>query len=59
MLRDIPYLLLGRVVGAEEITLHILFPHLACPEGQFKSITKEQLTHWLDEIFYPAVYRLF
>lgn len=29
MLRDVPHFLLGRVVGAHDITVHILFPHLS------------------------------
>ena len=28
LLRDVPHFLLGRVVGAHDVTVHVLFPHL-------------------------------
>jgi hypothetical protein len=56
MLRDIPHFLLGRMEGAHDITLHILFPHLATAQDKFVALTKEQLSRWLDQIFHPAVY---
>jgi hypothetical protein len=56
MLKDVPHFLLGRVVGAHDITVHVLFPHLASADTQFVSLTKEQLTRWLDRVFHPAVY---
>ena len=56
MLRDIPHFLFGRVVGAHDITVHILFPYLSSTEAKFVSLSKDQLSRWLDQIFYPAVY---
>ena len=58
-LRDIPYFLLGRLIGAPEVTIHILFPHLTPQrvDGKFVALTNEQLTRWLDQIFHPAIYR--
>lgn len=56
MLKDVPHFLLGRIVGAHDITVHVLFPHLASADTQFVSLTKEQLTRWLDQVFHPAVY---
>ncbi len=57
MLRDVPHFLLGRVANAHDITIHILFPHLPPPRDKFVSLTHDQLSRWLDHIFYPAVYR--
>jgi len=55
-LKDIPHLL-GQVEGAHDITVHILFPHLVVGRRPFVSLTQEQMTRWLDQIFLPAVYR--
>jgi hypothetical protein len=49
--------LLGRVVGAHDITVHVLFLHLVSAQDKFASLTKDQLSRWLDRIFHPAVYR--
>jgi hypothetical protein len=57
MLKDIPHFLLGRVVGAHDITMHILFPHMASRDSKFTALTNDQLSRWLDQIFYPAVHR--
>lgn len=57
MLNDIAHFLLGRVVGAHDITMHILFPHMASRDSKFTALTNEQLSRWLDQIFYPAVHR--
>jgi hypothetical protein len=57
MLKDVPHFLLGRVVGALDITVHILFPHLSVVGGKFTALTKEQLSRWLDGIFNPAVHK--
>ena len=57
ILRDVPHFLLGRVVGAHDITVHILFPHLTPVSEKFVSLTKEQHSRWLDQIFHPAIYR--
>jgi hypothetical protein len=57
MLKDVPHFLLGRVVGATNITVHILFSHLPVAQEKFVSLTKEQISRWVNEIFNPAVYR--
>lgn len=44
LLRDVPHFLLGRVEGAHNITLHILFPHLETRGEKFQSLTHEQFT---------------
>ena len=48
MLRDVPYFLLGRVEGAYDITVYVLFPYLAPAQEKFTSLTKEQLSRWLN-----------
>ena len=57
MLRDVPHFLLGRVVGAHDITVHVLFPHMGVAHEKFVSLTKEQMTRWLDQIFLPALHQ--
>lgn len=58
MLRDVPHFLLGRVESAHDITVHILFPHLpARHDGTFVSLTNDQLSRWMDQVFHPAVYK--
>jgi hypothetical protein len=57
MLRDVPHFLLGRIVGAHDITVHILFPHMVPSTDKFFALTKDQLSRWLDKIFHPAVYQ--
>lgn len=64
ILRDVPHFLLGRVEGAHDITIHVLFPYLTPTQdnssnnnNKFTCMTNNQLSHWLDEVFYPAVYK--
>ncbi len=57
MLRDVPHFLFGRVVGAHDITVHVLFPHMGVANEKFVSLTKEQMTRWLDQIFLPALHQ--
>ena len=59
MLRDVPHFLLGRVVGAHDITIHILFPHMAFAGEKFVSLTKEQMTRWLDIVFLLALHSFY
>lgn len=56
MLRDVPHLFLGRLAGAENITIHIFFPHLETPPG-ISILTNAQLARWTDKILYPAIYK--
>ncbi|KAF7511612.1 hypothetical protein GJ744_003775 [Endocarpon pusillum] len=57
MLKDVPHCLLGRVMSADDITVHVLFPHLSVAQKRFVSLTQEQSARWLDHIFHPAMYR--
>ena len=61
MLRDVPHFLLGRVHGANHITVHVLFPHLptTARRDRFVSMTEEQSSRWADQIFHPAVWEAF
>jgi hypothetical protein len=56
MLKDIPHFHLGRVEGAANISLYILFPYLQVAHAQFVGLTNDQLSRWLDQVFHPAVY---
>ncbi|KAK3617754.1 hypothetical protein LTR22_026631 [Elasticomyces elasticus] len=57
MLRDVPHFLLGRIVGAHDITLHVLFPHIEPTQEKFVSLSQEQLTRWTDQVLNPALYK--
>jgi hypothetical protein len=57
LLKHVPHFLLGRVEGAHDIALYVLFPHLSVAGDEFVSLTREQLSRWLDRIFQPAVHR--
>ena len=59
MLRDVPHFLLGRVVGAHDTTVHVLFPHMAATQEKFVSLTKEQLSRWMDHVFLPALHQYY
>ena len=48
MLRDVPHIFVGRVVGAHDITLYILFPRMAAASEKFASLTKEQKSRFMD-----------
>ena len=54
--RDLPHFLLGRVEGAHDITIHILFPHLPSRGEKFVSLTQEQQARWLDRVLNPAIH---
>ena len=60
LLRDVPHCLLGRIAGAHNITVHVLFPHLQLvgETERFISLTEQQLTRWTDEVFHPALWRV-
>ena len=57
MLKDVPHFLLGRVIGAADVTVHVLFPHLPVVQEKFVAMTKEQLSRWIDQIFHPTIHR--
>lgn len=57
MVRDFPHFLLSRAVGAHNITVHLLFPHIPVLGDRFKSLTAEQLSRWLDQVFRLYVYK--
>lgn len=60
MLRDVPHFLLGRVCGAHNVTVHVLFPHLQPSNGQdrFKAMTDQQMERWTDQVFHPALWHV-
>ena len=61
MLRDVPHFQLGRVFGATNITVHVLFPHLPLAPGRdrFISMTQAQLARWTDGVMHPAIWRFY
>ena len=59
MLRDVPHFLLGRVSGAHDITLFVLFPHIEVAGTKFKSLTHEQLARWTDKVYMPAIHKFY
>lgn len=59
MLRDVPHIFVGRVVGAHDITLHILFPHMAVANERFVSLTKKQQSQFVDLVCLPAIHKFY
>jgi hypothetical protein len=60
MLRDVPHCLLGRMHGAHNVTVHVLFPHLQVENGQeqFKGMTEQQMERWTDQVFHQALWHV-
>lgn len=59
MLRDVPHFFLGRLDGHQDISVHVLFPHLSITQRDFVCMLHEQLTRWVDRVFLPAVRMFF
>jgi len=59
MLQRIPHFMLGRVEGAHDITVFILFPHITVLGDNFKSFTDKQLSRWADQIYLPALHKFY
>lgn len=59
MLQRIPHFMLGRIEGAHDITVFILFPHIPVLGDKFKSFTDEQLSRWADQIYLPALHKFY
>lgn len=55
MLRDAPHCFFGRIVGAENATVHIFFPYLEMSPGT-SVLSASQLTRWTDQVLYPAIH---
>jgi len=58
-LRDVPHFLLGRVEGAHDVTIYVLFPHLPRTHDRFVSLSQEQLTRWTDQVLFPALHEYY
>lgn len=56
MLRDVPHFILGRLIGAENVTLHVFLPHLDVSQGT-SILNTAQLTRWNDSVLHPAIYK--
>lgn len=59
MLQRIPHFMLGRVEGAHDISVYVLFPHLHIGGEQFKSLSREQHSRWVDDIYLPALQQFY
>lgn len=59
MLQRIPHFMLGRIEGAHDITVFVLFPHIPVLGDKFKSFTEEQLSRWADRIYLPALHKFY
>ena len=54
MIKDVAHLLVGRIGGAENFNLHVLFPHLGFEGKHFRCLTNQQVSRWIYQIFHPA-----
>ena len=59
MLRDVPHIFVGRIAGAHDIMLHILFPHMDVASEDFVSLTKEQQARFVDQVCLPAIHKYY
>jgi len=59
MLQRIPHFILGRIEGAHDITVFILFLHILVLRDKFKSFTDKQLSRWADRIYLPALHKFY
>ncbi|KAI7226593.1 hypothetical protein KC330_g8763 [Hortaea werneckii] len=59
MLHQILHFMLGRIEGAHDITVFVLFPHIPVSGEKFKSLSSKQLSRWVDQIYLPALYRFY
>ena len=59
MLRDVPHMFVGRVAGAHDITMHILFPHMDVANEKFVALTKEQQARFADQVCLPAIHKYY
>ena len=59
MLRDVPHFLLGRVEGAQNVAMFVLFPHLGIAGDKFKSLTEDQLSRWADKVYMPGLHKFY
>lgn len=59
MLHQIPHFMLGRIEGAHEIAVFVLFPHIPVFGEKFKPLSSKQLSRWVDQIYLPALHRFY
>lgn len=59
MLHQIPHFMLGRIEGAHDIAVFVLFPHIPVFGEKFKSLSGEQLSRWVDQIYLPALHKFY
>jgi hypothetical protein len=59
MLKHTPHFMLGRVEGAHDIAVYVLFPHLPVFGDTFKSLTREQHSRWMDQVYLPALHQFY
>lgn len=59
MLKNVPHFLLGRPMGAHDITLFVLFPHIDVLGDKFHSLTHDQFSRWTDNIYMPAIHKFY
>jgi hypothetical protein len=59
MLHQIPHFMLGRIEGAHDIAVFVLFPHIPVIGEKFKSLSGEQLSRWVDQIYLPALHKFY
>ncbi|PVH90385.1 hypothetical protein DM02DRAFT_547899, partial [Periconia macrospinosa] len=56
-LHQLPHYTFGRLVGFEDISLYLVFPHLYREEQQISRLCDHDFRTWMDRILLPAVYQ--
>ncbi|KAI8676082.1 hypothetical protein NCS56_00495100 [Fusarium sp. Ph1] len=54
---QIPHYTFGRLVGFEDVSLYLLFPHLYREEQQSSRLRDEDFRTWMDGVLLPVIYQ--
>jgi hypothetical protein len=56
-IHQIPHYTFGRLVGFEDVTLYLLFPHLYRKNQQSSRLRDHDFRLWMDEVLLPILYQ--
>ncbi|KAH7243997.1 hypothetical protein MRS44_016941 [Fusarium solani] len=54
---QIPHYTFGRLIGFEDVSLYLLFPHLYREEQQSSRLRGEDFRTWMDGVLLPVIYQ--
>ncbi|KAH7012026.1 hypothetical protein B0J12DRAFT_733727 [Macrophomina phaseolina] len=56
-IHQLPHYSFGRLIGFDDISLYLLFPHLFREEQQSSRLLDDDFRIWMDQILLPAIYQ--